>query len=66
LSGDLKTPERLSTKRGSYHVVAELHAVREAHAKKFNYDLDAIFKDFKKYEQKLKELRAERSKKELA
>jgi hypothetical protein len=35
-------------------------------AKKFSYDLDPIFKDFKDYEQKLKELRAESSKGKLA
>ena len=47
-------------------IVAELHAVRQAHAKKFNFDLDAIFRDFKDFEQKIKERRAERSKKKLA
>ena len=58
--------KKLPAKTWEDPIVAELHAVREAHAKKFNYDLDAIFKDFKNYEQKLKERRAERSKKKLA
>ena len=29
-------------------IVAEVRAARDAHAKKFNYDLDAIFEDFVK------------------
>ncbi|MGE0174656.1 MAG: hypothetical protein AB7T49_17820 [Oligoflexales bacterium] len=47
-------------------IVAEIHAIREAHAKKFNFDLDAIFNDFKNYEKKLKEQRATRSRKKPA
>lgn len=31
-------------------IVAEVRAVREAHAAKFNYDLRAIFEDLKKSE----------------
>ncbi len=30
--------------------VAELHKIREAYAKRFNFDLDAMFKDLKKKE----------------
>jgi len=54
------------TKTWKDPIVAEIHAVRKAHAKKFNYDLDAIFNDFKEYEKKLKEQRIERSKKKPA
>lgn len=54
------------TKTWEDPIVAEIHTVREAHAKKFNYDLDAIFNDFKEYEKKLKEQRIERSKKKPA
>ena len=61
-AGKKKAP----TKAWEDPIVAEIHAVREAHAKKFNYDLDAIFNDFKKYEKKLKEQRAERPKKKPA
>jgi hypothetical protein len=32
-------------------VVAEVRKVREAHAARFNYDLDAIFRDLKAKEQ---------------
>ena len=32
--------------------VAEIRAVREVHAKKFQYDLDAIFGDIKRREKK--------------
>lgn len=31
-------------------IVAEVRAVRDAHARKFNYDLDAIFADIKNSE----------------
>lgn len=31
--------------------VAEVRAIREAHAKKFNYDVDAIFEDLKRSEE---------------
>lgn len=33
-------------------IVAEIHAIREAYAKRFNYDLDAIFRDLKEQEKK--------------
>jgi hypothetical protein len=36
-------------------IVEDLHIFREAYAKKFNYDLDAIFEDLKLYEKALKE-----------
>ena len=36
-------------------IVEDLHVFREAYAKKFNYDLDAIFQDLKLYEKMLKE-----------
>ena len=60
--------KKAATKTLEDPIVAEIHAVREAHAKKFNYDLDAIFNDFKEYEVKLKEQRAHRArtKKKLA
>jgi hypothetical protein len=58
--------KKISTKPWDDPIVAELHAIREAHAKKFNYDLDAIFTDIKEYEKKIKEQRAERSKKKPA
>ena len=54
------------TKTWEDAIVGEIRAVREAHAKKFNYDLDAIFNDFKDYEKTLKEQRIERSKKKPA
>lgn len=31
-------------------IIAEVRAVREAHAAKFNFDLDAIFEDLKRSE----------------
>ena len=31
--------------------VEELHKIREAYAKKFDFDVDAMFKDLKKKEQ---------------
>ena len=36
-------------------IVAEIRKIRDEHAAKFNYDLDAIFKDLKKTEHKLKD-----------
>lgn len=36
-------------------IVEDLHVFREAYAKKFNYDLDAIIQDLKLYEKALKE-----------
>lgn len=32
-------------------IVAEVRKIREAHAAKFNYDLDAIYRDLKSKEQ---------------
>lgn len=29
-------------------IVAELHKIREEHARRFNYDLDAIFEDLRR------------------
>jgi hypothetical protein len=54
------------TKNWQDPIVAEIRAVREARAKKFNYDLDAIFNDFKEYEKKLKKQRGDRAKKKPA
>lgn len=34
-------------------IVNEIRAIRNAHAEEFNYDLDAIFKNLKKYEKNL-------------
>ena len=48
------------TKRWVDPIVAELRRIREAHAKKFNYDLSAIFRDFEEYERALKEKFSER------
>jgi len=31
-------------------IIAEVRAIREAHAAKFNYDLDAIYEDIKRSE----------------
>jgi len=33
-------------------IVAEVRAIREAYAKRFNYDLDAICRDLKEQERK--------------
>jgi len=33
-------------------IIEELHKIREEHAKKFNYDLKAIFEDLKKAQAK--------------
>lgn len=33
-------------------IVAEIRKFRDAHAKRFNYDLDAICEDFKSHQQK--------------
>jgi hypothetical protein len=33
-------------------IVDEVRSVRDAHAARFNYDLDAIFRDIKEQEQK--------------
>lgn len=33
-------------------IVEEIHKFREKHAKKFNYNLEAIFKDLKERERK--------------
>ena len=33
-------------------IVDEVRAIREAYAKKFNYDLNAIYRDLKKKEKK--------------
>ncbi len=33
-------------------IVKEIHKFREKHAKKFNYNLDAIFEDLKERERK--------------
>ena len=30
--------------------VSEVRRIRDAHAKKFNYDLQAIFEDFRRFE----------------
>ncbi|MEP0546120.1 MAG: hypothetical protein ABJF88_04255 [Rhodothermales bacterium] len=35
-------------------IVAEIRAVRDAHARTFNYDLDAIFADIKRHEDELR------------
>lgn len=35
-------------------IIAEIRAIREARAKKFNYDLDAMFEDLKKKEEEYK------------
>ena len=36
-------------------IVDEIHRIRQAHAEKFNYDLQAIFDDLKKHEKQNKE-----------
>ena len=33
-------------------IIAEIHRIRRAHAKRFNYDLAAIFADIRKWEAK--------------
>ena len=35
-------------------ILDEIRAIRDAHAKEFNYDLDAIFADHLQYQEKLK------------
>lgn len=42
-------------------IVAELHEIRYAHARKFKHDLNAIFMDFREYEKTLKEKANKRS-----
>ena len=42
-------------------IVAELHAIRQAHAESFNHDLDAIYKDLKEFEKTLKKKPVKRS-----
>lgn len=36
-------------------IVEEIRLIRDEHAAKFNYDLDAIFQDVKKHEESLRE-----------
>ncbi|OQW92088.1 MAG: hypothetical protein BWK78_02715 [Thiotrichaceae bacterium IS1] len=36
-------------------IIEELHQLREAHAAKFNYDLKAIFDDFKRAEEEYRQ-----------
>ncbi len=35
-------------------IVEEIHKIREKHAEKFDYDIDAIFKDLQKKQSKSK------------
>jgi hypothetical protein len=35
-------------------ILDEIRAIRDAHAKEFNYDLDAIFADHLRYQKELK------------
>ncbi|MEI6424503.1 MAG: hypothetical protein WCP55_19960 [Lentisphaerota bacterium] len=37
-------------------IVDAIHRIRKAHAKRFNYDLDAIFADIRKRQEKRKNL----------
>ena len=37
-------------------IVEEIHKIREAHARKFNYDLDAMFADLQRKQAKRKNL----------
>jgi hypothetical protein len=37
-------------------IVDAIHRIRRAHAKRFNYDLDAIFADIRKRQEKRKNL----------
>jgi hypothetical protein len=32
------------------NIIDEIHRIRDEHAKKFNYDLNAICEDYKKYQ----------------
>jgi hypothetical protein len=34
-------------------IVAEVRRIRQRHARKFNYDLDAIYDDIKRFEKQL-------------
>jgi len=36
-------------------IIEELHQIRQAHAAKFNYDLKAIYDDFKRSEEKYRQ-----------
>ncbi len=47
-------PELPNTTPWDDPIVAEIRAVREAHARKFNYDLNAIFEDIKRHEEELR------------
>ena len=46
-----KVPPPVPTKLWKDEIVEEIRKIRDAHAKKFNYDLDAIYEDLKKAEQ---------------
>ena len=35
-------------------ILEEIRAIRDAHAKQFNYDLDAIFADIQRHQRELK------------
>ena len=37
-------------------IIEEIHKIREAHARKFNYDMDAIFADLEQKQAKRKNL----------
>ena len=37
-------------------IIDELHRIREAHAKRFNYDIDAIFADLRRRDAECKNL----------
>ena len=39
-------------------IVEEIRSVRDSHARKFKYDLTAIFEDLKQYETEVKEKRS--------
>ena len=35
-------------------ILDEIRAIRDAHAKQFNYDFDAIYEDLRRYQRQLK------------
>ena len=54
------TKKKDNKKTWSDPIVDEIRSIREAHAKKFNYDLEAIVEDLKEYERMLKKKKASR------
>ena len=54
------TKKKDNKKTWSDPIVDEIRGIREAHAKKFNYDMEAIVEDLKEYERMLKKKKVSR------